>query len=400
MSATPKATPRIPRTVWMLGLVSLFMDFSSELIHSLLPIYLVSTMGLTVFAVGVIEGIAEATAQIVKVFSGVLSDRLRKRKVLLLIGYGLAALTKPLFPLAHSADTVFAARFLDRIGKGIRGAPRDALVADVAPPEIRGACFGLRQSLDTMGALIGPLVAVLLMLVFSSNIQAVLWFACIPGFIAIAFILFGVQDIPASTEASRRTNPVSLTLIKQLQPSFWYVVVLGMVFNLARFSEAFLVLRAQDLGLETMYIPLVIGVMALFFTLSAYPAGWLSDRMSSYHLLGFSLVLLIAADLVLAIDHSLLALFTGVALWGLHMGFSQGLLSSLVAQYAPKNYKATAFGVFNLGGGLALLLASVLAGWIWVSWGPAGTFYLGAVFCMVCLVMMWPLFKKKHRLAD
>lgn len=394
MSVANASTPRIPRTVWMLGLVSLFMDFSSELIHSLLPIYLVSTMGLSVFVVGLIEGIAEATAQIVKVFSGVLSDRLRKRKALLLFGYGLAALSKPLFPLAQSAETVFTARFLDRIGKGIRGAPRDALIADVAPPQIRGACFGLRQTLDTLGALIGPVVAVLLMLAFSGNIQSVLWFACIPAGIAVVFILFGVQDIPMGEQAAR-ANPVTRALIRQLSPAFWYVVVLGMVFNLARFSEAFLVLRAQDLGLGILYIPLVMGVMALFFTLSAYPVGRLSDRMNSYHLLGFSLVLLILADIVLAIDNSLWALFLGVALWGLHMGFSQGLLSSLVAKHAPVDYKATAFGVFNLASGVALLLASVLAGWAWVSVGPAATFYLGAVFSGVCLLLMWPYFRSE-----
>jgi MFS family permease len=383
------STAKIPRTVWVLGFVSLCMDLSSELIHSLLPIYMVSTLGVSALMLGVIEGIAEATAMIVKVFSGAASDFIRRRKVLLLLGYGLAALTKPIFPLAHSAEAVFSARFLDRIGKGIRGAPRDALVADVAPPAIRGACFGLRQSMDTVGAFLGPLLAILLMYLLSSNIQQVLWFAVIPGFVAVLLLWFGIREnSTASATPGARRSPIQRELLRRLSPAYWFVVVLGAVFTLTRFSEAFLVLRAQELGLPTAWIPLVLVVMALFYTLSAYPAGWLSDRVSRIGLLGFSLVLLIGADLVLAQATAKLALLAGVGLWGLHMGFSQGLLATLVADRSPVELKGTAFGVFNLVSGVAMLLASVIAGWLWQYHGSMATFTIGAALAGLALLML------------
>ncbi|MCW3482006.1 MFS transporter [Neisseriaceae bacterium JH1-16] len=387
--ATITSSVKIPRTVWILGYVSLCMDLSSELIHSLLPIYMVSTLGVSALMLGVIEGIAEATAMIVKVFSGAVSDFIRRRKALLLMGYGLAAVTKPIFPLAHSAEAVFSARFLDRIGKGIRGAPRDALVADVAPPSIRGACFGLRQSMDTVGAFLGPLLAILLMYLLSSNIQQVLWFAVIPGFLAVLLLWFGIREnsiAPAAPGARR--SPIRRDLLRRLSPSYWCVVLLGAVFTLTRFSEAFLVLRAQELGLPTVWIPLVLVVMALFYSLSAYPAGWLSDRLSRFGLLGFSLVLLIGADLVLARATTEAALMVGVALWGLHMGFSQGLLATLVADTSPVEFKGTAFGVFNLVSGVAMLLASVIAGWLWQYHGSMATFTIGSVLAALTLFML------------
>jgi MFS family permease len=382
---------RIPRTIWALGFVSLFMDLSSELVHSLLPVFMVTTLGASALTVGVIEGIAESTAMLVKIFSGAISDFIGRRKGLLLLGYGLAALSKPLFPLAQSVEVVFTARLLDRIGKGIRGAPRDALVADVSPPEIRGACFGLRQSMDTAGAVLGPALAIFLML-WLADIQLVLWFAVIPATIAVALILVGVKEpTPASSERNFR-SPIHWRVLHDFSTGYWWVVIIGGVFTLARFSEAFLVLRAQQIGLSVTWVPLVMVVMALFYTLSAYPAGWLSDRISRTKLLCVGMGLLVLADLVLAQSSSVITMMLGVALWGLHMGFSQGVLASLVADKAPRELTGTAFGIFNLVSGVCMLIASVLAGWLWQNIGSDSTFLMGALLAITALLLL--LFKK------
>lgn len=378
----------IPRTVWALGFVSLFMDLSSELVHSLLPVFLVGTLGVSMLTVGLIEGVAEATALIVKVFSGAISDFIGRRKGLLLLGYGLAALTKPLFPLAASAELVFTARILDRIGKGIRGAPRDALVADVAPPAIRGACFGLRQSMDTVGAFLGPILAILLMLWFANDISLVLWFAVIPALLAVGFLLVGVSEPKHEIGPHHFRSPIRLSSLNQFSTAYWWVVGIGAVFTLARFSEAFLVLRAQQLGFSATWVPVVMVVMAGFYMLSAYPVGKWSDRISRTALLSAGLLLLILADLVLAYAESVSMVLLGVALWGLHMGFSQGLLAALIADTTPANLKGTAFGLFNLVSGIALLLASVIAGWLWQTYGAAVTFYVGAAFSTVALLLL------------
>ncbi|MCI0995537.1 MFS transporter [Pseudomonas corrugata] len=383
---------RIPRTIWALGFVSLFMDLSSELVHSLVPVFLVTTLGASALTVGIIEGIAESTAMLVKIFSGAISDFIGRRKGLLLLGYGLAALTKPLFPLAHSVEVVFTARFLDRIGKGIRGAPRDALVADVSPPEIRGACFGLRQSMDTVGAVLGPALAILLML-WLADIQLVLWVAVIPAAIAVALIVTGVKEPVHASREHRFRSPIHWRVLHDFSAGYWWVVVVGGVFTLARFSEAFLVLRAQQLGLSATWVPLVMVVMALFYALSAYPAGWLSDRISRTKLLCVGMGLLVLADLVLAQSSSVITMLLGVVLWGVHMGFSQGILASLVADKAPGELKGTAFGIFNLVSGVCMLIASVLAGWLWQSIGSGSTFLMGALLAAIALVLL--LFKKQ-----
>jgi MFS family permease len=385
---TVQSKRSIPRTVWALGLVSLFMDMSSELVHSLLPLYLVGSLGVSMLAVGLIEGVAEASALIVKVFSGALSDFIGRRKGLLLLGYGLAALSKPLFPLATSAELVFSARLLDRIGKGIRGAPRDALIADVAPPAIRGACFGLRQSLDTVGAFLGPILAILLMLWFAQDIALVLWFALIPALLAVALLLVGVQDAPAQRPAQGFRTPIRLASLKTFSGAYWWVVGIGAVFTLARFSEAFLLLRAQQLGFSAAWVPLVMVLMAGCYMLSAYPVGKWSDRVSRSAPLSLGLLLLILADLVLAYADSVPLVLLGVALWGLHMGFSQGILAALVADSTPAELKGTAFGLFNLVSGVALLLASVLAGWLWQAQGAATTFQAGAGFAALALLLL------------
>jgi len=383
-----KPAQGIPRTIWALGLVSLFMDVSSELVHSLLPLFLVGTLGASMLTVGLIEGLAEASALLVKVFSGALSDFIGRRKGLLLLGYGLAALSKPLFPLADSAETVFIARLLDRIGKGIRGAPRDALIADVAPAAIRGASFGLRQSLDTAGAFLGPILAILLMLWFSGDITQVLWFAPIPALLAVATLWAGVSEPARPPRALALRSPVRLQALGRFSKAFWWVVGIGAVFTLARFSEAFLLLRAEQLGLPIAWVPLVMVVMAAFYMLSAYPVGKWSDRIGRSTLLGASLLLLILADLLLAWAESVVSVLLGVALWGLHMGFSQGILAALVADTTPAELKGSAFGLFNLVSGIAVLLASATAGWLWQAYGAAVAFYAGAALATMALLLL------------
>lgn len=387
--APPTPRPAIPRTVWALGFVSLFMDLSSELIHALLPIYLVTTMGMSVAALGVLEGAAEATAMIVKVFSGAISDWLGRRKGLLLLGYGLAAVSKPLFPVAGTPAIVVTARLLDRVGKGIRGAPRDALVADVAPAEIRGACFGLRQSMDTVGAFLGPLLAIGLMVWFADHIRAVLWFAVIPAFIAVALILFGVSEHDHAPETRRFRSPLRWQALGEFSAHYWFVVAIGAIFTLARFSEAFLILRAQQTGLDLALIPSVMVVMSLAYAASAYPVGILSDRIDRRGLLACGLVLLIVADLLLGASTSIAAMFVGVAVWGLHMGFTQGILAAMIAQTSPASLRGTAFGVFNLASGLCMLLASAIAGVLWDRFGAPTMFFTGAGLVILPLVMCW-----------
>lgn len=383
-----KPSPAIPRGIWMLGFVSLFMDVSSELIHGLLPVFMVSSLGASAFAVGIVEGIAEATALIVKVFSGVLSDYLGKRKALAVIGYGLGALSKPLFALALTVNWVLAARFMDRIGKGIRGAPRDALVADLAPAEIRGAAYGLRQSLDTVGAFVGPLLGVGLMLLWAGDFRTVFCYALIPAVIAVLLLVFGVEEPGAGAAKGKPAAPIQWKTLAELSGAYWFVVAAGGVFTLARFSEAFLILRAQQQGLPDAYAPLVLVVMNLVYALSAYPLGKLADRISHMTLLSAGLATLIIADLVLAGAHGLPAVALGVALWGLHLGMTQGLLATMVADAAPVHLRGTAFGFFNLASGIAMLVASALAGLLWDQLGPGVTFYAGAMFSLAALLML------------
>jgi MFS family permease len=369
--------------VWALGFTSLFMDISSELIHGLLPLFLVVSLGASAAVLGVVEGIAEATAHITRVFSGWLSDTLQRRKALAVAGYGLAAITKPLFPLASSVWLVLVARFLDRIGKGIRGAPRDALVADVTPADHRGAAFGLRQSLDTVGATVGPVLAIGLMHLFNDDIRTVLWFAVIPAAISVLILVVGVKEPPLAPQAKR--VPIKAEEIKRLGRFYWFVVAAGAVFTLARFSEAFLVIRAHDQGLALALAPAVIAVMSLVFAASAYPAGRLQDRFGARPLLLLGLLALIAADLLLALGQTLLPIFLGIGLWGLHMGLTQGVLAALVAEAAPSRLRGTAFGLFGLITGLAALLASVAAGVLWEVIGPVAMFIAGAIFAGLAL---------------
>ncbi|HEY0489445.1 MAG TPA: MFS transporter [Telluria sp.] len=376
--------PTIPAGVWVLGFVSMLMDISSEMIHSLLPLFMVGVLGASALTVGLIEGLAESTALIVKVFSGALSDYLGKRKGLAVFGYALGAITKPLFAIAPTMGIVLTARLLDRVGKGIRGAPRDALVADIAPPEVRGAAFGLRQSLDTVGAFLGPLIAVGLMLLWANDFRAVFWVAVIPGALAVVLLVFGVHE-PARHSGEKKTNPIRRDNLARLGTPYWWVVGIGAVFTLARFSEAFLVLRAQAGGIPLALVPLVMVAMNLVYAACAYPFGKLADRMSHKTLLAAGLAVLIAADLVLAIDDHWSTVLAGVALWGIHMGMTQGLLATMVADTAPADLRGTAFGFFNLVSGVAMLIASVVAGLLWDQFGASYTFYAGAAFAGIAL---------------
>jgi MFS family permease len=385
---------KLPRGIWALGFVSLFMDVSSEMIHALLPLYLVTVMGASALTVGFIEGVAEATALIVKVFSGALSDWLGRRKMLAAIGYGMAAFTKPIFPLASSLGWVVAARFIDRVGKGIRGAPRDALVADLSPPHLRGASFGLRQSLDTVGAFTGPLLAIALMALTHDNFRAVFWFAAIPAFISLGLILFAVKE-PAPSASAGNGRRLHFADVRRLTRAFWAVTGVAAVLTLARFSEAFLVLRAQNVGVLMALVPAVLVVMNIAYALSAYPAGVLSDRLGRYGMLVSGAVILIAADLVLAFVPGVSGLLLGTVLWGLHMGLTQGLLATLVADTAPADLRGTAFGLFNLVCGVAILLASVVAGALWDVYGPAATFLAGAAFSAVALAGILAVAKRQ-----
>ena len=377
----------IPRGVWTLGLVSLFMDISSEMIHAILPIYLVTVLGTSTLMVGIIEGVAEATASITKVFSGALSDWLGRRKLLAVIGYGLAAFTKPIFPLASTVGWLVAARFIDRVGKGIRGAPRDALVADIAPVHLRAASFGLRQSLDTIGAFVGPMLAIGLMLITANSFTTVFWIAVIPGFIAFALIAFAVSE-PHRLAGLRQVKfPLQREEIKRLSVAFWLVVAVAAMFTLARFSEAFLVLKAQAVGLPIALVPLVMVLMNVVYAFAAYPAGVFAEGDGGRtRVLVIGLVSLIVADVVLALSTHVWMTLIGVAFWGLHMGMTQGLLATLIADAAPPELRGTAFGLFNLVTGIALLLASVFAGVLWDSFGPQATFLVGAGFTALSLL--------------
>ena len=368
----------IPRAVWALGFVSLLMDMSSEAIHSLLPVFLVSVLGAGAATVGLIEGVAEATSSITRIFSGTFSDYLGRRKRLAVFGYGLSALAKPLFALAMTPTMVFAARFIDRIGKGIRGAPRDALIGDIAPPQLRGASYGLRQSLDTVGAFAGPLLATLLMALTGDSYRIVFWVAAIPAVACVALLAYQVHEPPHVLPAREAKAPIAAADFRRLGAPFWRLTALYSLFTLARFSEAFLVLRAADVGLRVEFVPLLLVAMNIVYALASYPAGYLSDHMDRGHLLGLGLAVLVAADLVLALSATIGGAFIGVALWGLHLGLTQGIFAALVADVTPLARRGTGFGLFNLAGGIALLLASLLAGWLWDVYGAPATFVAGA----------------------
>lgn len=376
---------KLPRQIWALGMVSLLMDFSSESIHALLPVFLVSVLGASVTSVGVLEGLAEGMNFAFKVISGPLSDWFQRRKPLVIAGYSIAAFSKPLFALANSVGMVYFARLFDRVGKGIRGAPRDALVADLAPANLRGEAFGLRQSMDTIGAILGPIAAIFLMWLSGNNYRLVFWFAAIPALICVVVLFFGVNE--PEVQSSVQQKRIAFADIKKFSPAFWFVAVAGAVFQLARFSEAFLILRTKEAGLTLALSPLVLIAMNVVYALTSYPIGYLSDRIKRETFLLIGLVVLFASDLVLAWSSNLVVLFVAIALWGLHMGLTQGVLAAMVTDNCPPNLRGTAFGLFNLLSAVALLIASGLAGYLWDQSGSQTTFLTGAAISLVSLVL-------------
>lgn len=394
---------KLPPGIWVLGFVSMFMDISSEMVHSLLPVFMSTTLGASMVTIGAVEGAAEGMAAVMKIFSGAISDYVGKRKFLAGLGYALGAMTKPIFPLATTIGWVFGARFVDRIGKGIRGAPRDALVADISPPELWGAAYGLRQALDSVGAFVGPLLAIVLMAMCANNISAVFWVAVIPGFLAVFLLIAGVQEAHASTPAAGPKDRLRPADAKRLPLRYWLVVVLGGVFALARFSEAFLILRAQDAGLSAGYVPAIMIVMNVVYAMLAYPAGAAADRLPPRKLLISGMGILVAADIILAMAASPAMVFLGAGFWGLHMALTQGLLAKLVADNAPAELRGTAFGVFNLTTGGGLLLASVIAGSLWDAYGASAAFAAGALFASLSaagLLLCLPNGKTARNPAD
>jgi MFS family permease len=362
----------------VLGFVSLFMDVSSESIHSILPMFLVTGLGVGVVTVGLIEGVAEATAQVTKAFSGALSDRLGKRKLLAVVGYGVAALTKPIFPLATGAGWVLAARFVDRLGKGIRGAPRDALIADIAPVDLRGASYGLRQALDTVGALMGPLLAVGLLMATAGDFRAVMWVAVIPAAISVAVLVVGVEEPAIARPEKGARLPLRPKDLARLGRAYWGFVVVAGALMFSRFSEAFLLLRADGLGLATPLVPLVFVAMNVVFAVSSFPAGRLSDRLGRRGLVAVGFGVLVVAHGILALAVTPAHVFLGAAAWGLHLGLTQGVLSAMVADVVPARLRGTGFGLFHMGTGLAMLAGSMAAGLLWDLYGAAVPFAVGA----------------------
>lgn len=380
------ASKKLPTGIWALGFVSLLMDVSSELVHSLLPLFMASVLGVNMVTIGLIEGIAEATAAIVKVFSGAISDAIGKRKPLLVIGYGLAALSKPIFPMANTVTWVLGAKLMDRLGKGIRVAPRDALIADITPKPLRGAAYGLRQALDSVGAFIGPLLAVVFMLLLANDIRTVLWVAVVPAALAVFVLITQVRDPKSANVVQTRHSKIKISDVQRLSKRFWFILILGSVFTLARFSEAFLLLRAESLHLALAYIPLIMVAMNIMYAIVAYPAGKLSDRYHAKHLLFWGLIILIFADCLFAWASTIWMVFVGAILWGAHMGFTQGLLNKLVADNSPDDLRGSAFGIFNLFCGFALLFASFIAGFLWDQIGVQATFFGSAIFAMVAAI--------------
>jgi MFS family permease len=389
----------IPRPIWALGFVSMLMDISSEMIQALLPVYMVTVMGSSMIAVGVLMGLAEATGLILRIFSGAFSDWLGKRKLLTVIGYGLSAITKPIFPLAPSIGWIFAARFIDRVGKGIRDAPRDALIADITPAHLYGASYGLRQSLDSVGAFIGPAIAILLMWVTSNHYITVFWAAVIPALMAVLVLMVFVKEPPQTKKPKLLNFPLHFNELRKLSVNYWMVVFVATLFTLARFSEAFLILRAQGAGLSLILIPLVLIILNVVYALTSYPAGVLSDKYNRIILLAAGFLCLILANFFLAFSSSLTGILIGVALWGVHMGLTQGIFATLIADTSPIELRGTGFGIFNLLSGLALLCASVIAGVLWESYGAKATFIAGAFITFLALLGLFYIHKQLPKLG-
>nr|WP_200892490.1 MFS transporter [Aliterella atlantica] len=387
MKSLPNLPP-LPRQVWVLGWVSLLMDIGSKMIQSVLPLFLVSMLGASLVTVGAIEGIAEVTAAGLKVGSGLISDRGgQHRKWSAVLGYGFSALMIPLYPIATSPGWILAARMGDRMGKGIRVAPRNALVADATPEHQRGAAYGLRYTLDTIGALLGPIVATILLAVSRQNTRLVFWAAMIPAFLAVGLLIWGIQAPPFAQPSSKsKASGLRWQSLQQLGVNYWHLVVVVCLFNLGNSSDAFLLLKAKDVGISFTAVPLVLTAIHAGSAVSAYPAGWLSDRLSrrNVFLVGLGLFALTYGGLAIARQPWQVWLLLG--LYGLYQGITQGVLLAMVAATITPMSRGTAFSFLSLVAGFSLLLASLLAGWLWQQIGSWAAFGLGSASAIAAIL--------------
>jgi MFS family permease len=367
----------------MLGLVSLLMGASSYMIISILPVFLVTVLGATVTSVGWIEGIAEATNSVAKIFSGTLSDRLGRRKSLVVLGYALAAFVKPVFAVAGDVATILFARFADRLGKGLRDAPRDALIADELPVRTRGAGYGLRIALFTIGCVCGPLLASLILFASGDDFRLVFWIAVIPALLSVAVLVFGVAEV-------RQDNgdlTFALRDLRRMPALLWGTIAVATMLALARFSQAFLLLKAKQVGVDAAMVPLFMTLMGLVYGIAAFPCGALADRIDRRVQIRVGIGVLFGCYLVLATATDPWQAALGAALWGLQMGIIEGLMAAAISDAAPANLRGTAFGLYYFCTGLASLAASVAAGILWAQGGPALTFTIGAAVAVLAGAM-------------
>jgi MFS family permease len=359
------------------------MDLSSEMILSILPIFLVTGLGVSVLTLGLIEGLAEGVASVIKAFSGALSDYLKKRKILVVIGYGLSTLTKPFFALASTATWIFVARFVDRLGKGIRGAPRDSLIADSTSTKIRGTAYSLRQTLDTLGAVLGPIFAIIILYLTTNNFRLVLWFAVIPAVLCIVVLIFGVKESTLKKNISRKKSYFLFENFLKITPVIWLFFLTVFILNLGHFSEAFLLLRSQEIGLKVSFIPVVFVVMNVAYAIVAVPFGHLADRGGFFILIVCGFLILVLADIILALTNSVGWMFVGIIFWGIHLGMTQGLLLAMISKLSPLELRGTSFGLFHAISGVALLTASLIAGYLWQYYYSGLIFFVSAIITLV-----------------
>jgi MFS family permease len=373
---------RLGRNVLALAAVSLLTDVASDMTYPLLPLFLATTLGASATAVGAIEGAAESTAALLKLASGWLSDRVSRRKPLVLAGYGIASLIRPLIGLAQSVTQVLGIRVTDRIGKGIRTAPRDALVADSVDPAIRGRAFGFHRAADHAGAVIGPLLAFALLRWGGLEVRQIFLLTAIPGALAVLALLVGVREVPREMpEASRK-----LDLRAPLGRRFWSFLAVLLVFTLGNSTDAFLLLRARDLGIDAALIPILWALLHVVKSLSSTPGGALSDRIGRKPLLVAGWILYAAVYFALARADAAWQAWALFAVYGIYFGLTEGVEKALVADLVPEDRRGAAFGWYNLALGIAALPASLIFGTIWDRAGAPAAFGFGAAMALAAAI--------------
>ena len=375
---------KIDKNVFMLGAVSLFTDISSQMIYPLLPVFLSSVLGVSIVFIGLLEGVAESTASILKVFSGWYSDKLRKRKPIIFFGYSLSTIGKPFFYLATAGWHVLIIRFIDRVGKGIRTSPRDALVADSSRPEERGRAFGIQRSMDRMGAFLGPLVAFAILPLLNNNLRLLFLFSFFPALIAVFIIVFFVKEKLHAQDSSKRIEPFSL---KYFSRDFKMFVFILAVFTLGNSSNVFLILRAKDLGVKIVFIPIIWLMYNFISSILSTPLGGLSDKIGRKKttLLGFLVYGAVYLGFAFSNTQSLIWVFMG--LYGVYYALSEGVLRAYVADLVEdKSVLATAYGVYHTVTGLCMFPASLLMGILWQQFNPTVAFGFGASLALVSAI--------------